>query len=60
MKAQTGAGRDGDMTNAPEHDGSRHSDEELREPGPGAAHQVVDGNWGVHAIIKKNIFAGDA
>ncbi len=21
--------------------------------------QVVDGNWGVHAIIKKNIFAGD-
>jgi acetamidase/formamidase len=22
--------------------------------------QVVDGNWGVHAIIKKNIFAGDA
>lgn len=24
------------------------------------ATQVVDGNWGVHAIIKKNIFAGDA
>jgi acetamidase/formamidase len=22
--------------------------------------QVVDGNWGVHAIIKKNIFAGAA
>jgi acetamidase/formamidase len=21
--------------------------------------QVVDGNWGVHAIIKKNVFAGD-
>ena len=20
--------------------------------------QVVDGNWGVHAIIKKNLFAG--
>jgi acetamidase/formamidase len=20
--------------------------------------QVVDGNWGVHAIIKKNVFAG--
>jgi acetamidase/formamidase len=22
--------------------------------------QVVDGNWGVHAIIKKNVFAGAA
>ena len=22
--------------------------------------QVVDGNWGVHAIIKKNVFAGQA
>ena len=22
--------------------------------------QVVDGNWGVHAIIKKNLFAGQA
>jgi acetamidase/formamidase len=22
--------------------------------------QVVDGNWGVHAIIKKNLFAGTA
>jgi acetamidase/formamidase len=21
--------------------------------------QVVDGNWGVHAIIKKNLFTGD-
>ena len=20
--------------------------------------QVVDGNWGVHAIVRKNIFAG--
>ncbi len=20
--------------------------------------QVVDGNWGVHAIVKKNLFAG--
>jgi acetamidase/formamidase len=20
--------------------------------------QVVDGNWGVHAVIKKNIFSG--
>jgi hypothetical protein len=20
--------------------------------------QVVDGNWGIHAIIKKNLFAG--
>ena len=22
--------------------------------------QVVDGNWGVHAIVKKDIFAGRA
>jgi acetamidase/formamidase len=22
--------------------------------------QVVDGNWGVHAIVKKNLFAGEA
>jgi acetamidase/formamidase len=22
--------------------------------------QVVDGNWGVHAVLKKSIFAGDA
>ena len=22
--------------------------------------QVVDGNWGIHAIIKKNLFAGTA
>jgi acetamidase/formamidase len=22
--------------------------------------QVVDGNWGIHAIIKKNLFAGAA
>ena len=22
--------------------------------------QVVDGNWGIHAIIKKNLFAGQA
>ena len=22
--------------------------------------RVVDGNWSVHAIIKKNVFAGDA
>jgi hypothetical protein len=22
--------------------------------------QVVDGNWGMHAIIKKNLFAGTA
>ena len=22
--------------------------------------QVVDGNWGVHAVIKKNVFAGTA
>jgi hypothetical protein len=22
--------------------------------------QVVDGNWGVHAIIKKSLFAGEA
>ena len=22
--------------------------------------QVVDGNWGIHAIIKKSIFAGDS
>jgi len=22
--------------------------------------QVVDGNWGVHAIIKKNVFAGSS
>jgi acetamidase/formamidase len=22
--------------------------------------QVVDGNWGIHAIIKKSLFAGTA
>ena len=22
--------------------------------------QVVDGNWGVHAIIKKSLFSGEA
>jgi acetamidase/formamidase len=22
--------------------------------------QVVDGNWGVHAIVKKSLFAGSA
>jgi acetamidase/formamidase len=22
--------------------------------------QVVDGNWGIHAIVKKNLFAGTA
>jgi len=22
--------------------------------------QVVDGNWGVHAVIKKNVFAGSS